>query len=394
MTTPQHDQLSRALAHEAEQFHGRGGTELEIGQVLARAGEIRRGRRMRASMLMAACVLAIVAPVGIVALDHDAKRQEPTPAQQVGDRSPLGLTGLDQGAAPHVAYVRSGSLHVDGTTYASKGEDYVDAAPYRGGVMLAVRGQDGGLTAHALGSGPKGSWPMEGGFAVSPGGSVVAFVQPDGTPVVVQGSTAYTLPRIPSGSGFEAVAVSGEDCKETAANAGCTVWVNSKGRRPAAWVSTSHGFTDRASADLVTVADTVPGRLLAGFTSFTDAGSCSAVEDAQGTRTWSTCDHRLLSFSPDGKRLLASAAYADGMGDTQLAVLDAATGTVGLDLHVADGGAITQMVWEDDTHVLATVFEGNRWGVVRIGLDGRRDLALAPVADSGGLESPFVLATR
>ena len=394
MNTPQHDQLTRALAREAEQFHGRGGTDLEIGQVLARAGSIRRGRRMRASVLMAACVLAVAAPVGIISLDHDSSRREPTPARQVQDRSPLGLTGLGQGAAPHLAFVQAGSLSLDGAVYKSKGEEYVDVAPYRGGVMLAVRGNDGELTAHVLGSGPHGSWPMSGGFAVSPGHNVVAFAQPDGTPVVVQGDTAFTLPKVPRGTGFEAVAVSGEDCKETASNAGCTVWVNSRGQKPEAWVSTSHGFADHADARFLNVADVFPGRLVAGYSSITDGGSCSTVDDTDGAAVWQTCDRRLLEFSPDGKHLLASAAYADGMGDTQLAVLDAATGKPALDLRTVDGDVITQMVWEDDSHVLAIVFEGGRWGVVRIGLDGRRELAVAPVRDSGDLASPFVLASR
>ena len=387
MNTPR-DSLTRSLGHEAEQFSARGGTELDLAQVLDRAGEIRRGRRMRASLLMAACVLAVAAPVGIVALDHDSARREPTPARPVVDHSPLTLSGLQPGAAPHTGYVVGRDLHRGTTTSRLPAGDRVVAfAAFKGGVMIAVRDSQGDLRARRLDSGP--TWPMSGGFAVSAGRDVVAFAQPDGTPVVVQGDTATTLPKIAAGSGFDAVAVSGEECTDT--STACSVWVDSRGQEPAAWISTAGGSAEPAGAGMVSVADVISGRLVAGTTSVTDTGSCSAVVDAGGTTVWSTCEHRLLSFSPDGRRLLASAAYADGLGDTGLTVLDAGTGKVGLDLSVADGGAITQMVWEDDTHVLAVVYQGNRWGVVRIGLDGRRELAVAPVRDSGDLGSPFVL---
>ena len=103
--------LSQRLAHEADQFTRRGGTELELSQVLARAGEIRRGRRMRATMLMAACVLAVVVPTALVA----AERQDshtPTPARKAErDLAPLQLSQLTQGRAPRNGYVADDTWH-------------------------------------------------------------------------------------------------------------------------------------------------------------------------------------------------------------------------------------------------------------------------------------------
>jgi hypothetical protein len=392
MNTP-HDSLSRSLDHEADQFSARGGSELDLAQVLDRAGEIRRGRRMRATMLMAACVLAIVAPVGIVALDHDKTRHEPTPARTVIDRSPLTLTGLRSGAAPQVGYVHGRDLHTGTTTSALPGKDrVVGFAALNGGVVFATRDAQGDMTAHLLDS--SNTWPMAGGFAVSPDRNVAAFVQPDGTVTVVQdgGSRYFDLGTIPTGTGLDAVAVSGENCSGRGEGDTCKVYVSSSGEKPASWVAAPHRAPAQLSApSSLFLSAAGRGDLLAWVTSVTDAGSCSEVFGADQRGLWRTCEHRLLSFSPDGRKVLASAAYADGLGDTQLAVLDAASGKVGLELKVADGGAITQMVWEDDTHVLATVYERNRWGIVRIGLDGQRELAAPLEPDSGDLESPFVL---
>ena len=398
MNTPQHDQLTRALAREAEQFHGRGGTELEIGQVLARAGEIRRGRRMRASLLMAACVLAIVAPVGIVALDHDTSRREPTPARQVQDRSPVRLAGLEHGDQPHTGYAEAGQFNLSSGSFgiARKGQTVAAVAQVGSSVLVATRDDQGELTAHVVddqGGTDGTTWPMQGSFATSPDGQVAAFVQPDGTPILVRAHDRRTLSPVRGKGAFTAAAISGLDC--TAPNpGGCTVWIDVDGQAPTVWRAYASGTTQQLDTDLRSVVDVADGGRAAGVVSVSDGGSCSKVGVLGDADLWQTCDRRLISFSPDGRHVLASAAYADGMGDTQLAVLDAATGKPTLDLQAADGDVITQMVWEDDSHVLAVVFEGGRWGVVRIGLDGRRELAVSPVRDSGDLASPFVLATR
>jgi hypothetical protein len=388
--TSNHD-LSDRLTSEADQFYARGGTDLDMRQVLDRAGEIRRGRRMRATMLMAACVLAIAVPTALVASHRDT-HPAPTPAHTVRiDRSPLTLDGLETGSEPRGGYVRDSALHSDGFDYTLDGERIAGFARFSGGLVVAVQNAAGDLRARRIGAAQ--TWPLAGGFTVSKGGHVVAFVQPDGTPVVLQsGETAYELPRIPRGSGFDAVAVAGEDCQETATNPGCTVWVASSGRTPESWVSTSHGSADLASTRLLRLADVVEGRWVAGITKVADDGSCSEVEAIDtATALWATCEHRFLAFSPDGTHLLASSAYADGMGDSELAILDSDTGKTVLDLRTADQAVLTQLVWEDASHVLADLYQDGRWAVVRIGLDGHREYAVPPVPGNDSDGSPFVL---
>src|SRR4051812_38812714 len=112
--------LNEHLTREADQFVRRGGTELDLAQVLDRAGEIRRGRRLRATLVMAACVLAIAVPTIVVAADHGSPGHRtpdrPTPAHEVKkDVSPLELTGLDQGRPPAGGYAQDSVIHTDGT---------------------------------------------------------------------------------------------------------------------------------------------------------------------------------------------------------------------------------------------------------------------------------------
>jgi hypothetical protein len=394
-----HD-LTQRLAREADQFTSRGGTELDISQVLDRAGEIKRGRRMRATIAMAACVLAIAVPTVLITVNHDGTREpSPAPAPKV-DSSPISLDGLKTGEEPEVGWMQGKVWHgPGGREYEWDQADVIAAAPVGDALLVATsdpQGQRANLVPPVSDEAQTvTSWPMEGGFAVSADGNAAAFVKPDGTPVLVQdsGGTTDTMPTIPRGSGFSAVAVTGENCNEAAAAAGCAVWVNSSGRKPEAWVSTSHGSADTPRPQLRSADDVSGSGILAGMTSANDDGSCSSAGPVDGEATWSTCRHQLGSFSPDDKHLSAFPAYYDGAGSSELAVLDAATGDVELDLHTTQDGYVRQVVWEDDEHLLAIVGEGTRAAILRIGLDGSREYAVPPTA-TDPYESPFVLPTR
>lgn len=398
--------LSRSLARHADQFARRGGSELEIDQVLARAGVIRRGRRMRATIVMAAVVAAIVVPVGIVSVGTNGN-ERPNPAEQVRiDDSPLTLDGLRTGAVPKIGYATSDAWHPRaGQTgqWAAEGR-ITGVARVGDGFVVALSDDEGNQMAEVVADDTSAVpgrthtvFDLSGGFAVSDGGNVVAFVKPDGTPVVVQdnGRTTYTLPRIPRGTGFEAAAVIGEDCAPpTAPAGGCVVWAVSHGDQPEAWAA-SHDSVGPSDLDLQSVTITVERGLIAGITEVKDdPTTCSAVlrfdEEAP---LWSICGHHPTAFSPAGTHLLAE-ADGDGLGTTGLALYDAETGKVLLELATADGAFIPQAMWEDDTHVLARVYENGRWAILRIGLDGSREYAVAPVAGFEDVDSPFVLPAR
>jgi hypothetical protein len=392
----EHD-LTTRLAREAERFDRLGGSALEIGQVLDRAGEIRRARRMRATVVMAAVVLAVAVPTAVVATKGHHDRPVTPAHQSKADTSPLTVDGLDAGPAPATGWfeheVWTGPdgtrLQISGgsdpAAVASVGDSLLVATAEENGMRVTLAPPAGGT------AGPAPSWPIDGALAVSRDGTLGAFVRPDGTPVVVrEDGTDHELPAIPRGSSFDAAAVSG-DCADS-----CTVWVSSRGERPESWTSTPRDGSRRLTAAVQTVTDVdSAGGLVAGIVEVRpDLTTCSAVESAVSrSPTWTTCDFRLTSFSPDETHVLAFGSIGDGLGDTELAVLDASSGTVRLHLRTADQAFIHQAVWEDDSHVLATVFQGGQWAVLRIGLDGEREYAVGP-APGEDMESPFVLPTR
>ncbi|HEX2892403.1 MAG TPA: hypothetical protein VHO29_00185 [Marmoricola sp.] len=391
--------LSQRLAHEADQFTRRGGTELELGQVLERAGEIRRGRRMRATLLMAACVLAIAVPTVLVATQRDTTHEpSPAPAPKI-DHTAITLDHLKTGAKPKTGWVQGTVWHgPDGQEFTWTNGRASAVATVGTSTLLALDEGNGGmratLTPPASGAAQSvTSWPMEGGFAVSPHDDVAAFVKPDGTPVLVAEGDTRELGRVPTGAGFTVAAITGTDCTRSNLS-GCTVWVNSQGSRPAVWVANADGPTRKVDTGQRQVADVDAHQRTLGIVSVSDTGSCSTAEViGGGPPLWKTCDHAPLSFSPDAQHVVATAAYRDGAGDSELAVLDSSTGKVRLDLTTAKGAFITQIMWEDDEHLLVAVGERQRNAVLRIGLDGRREYAVAPVTGDP-YESPFVLPSH
>ena len=131
---------------------------------------------------------------------------------------------------------------------------------------------------------------------------------------------------------------------------------------------------------------------MTGVISATDSGSCSAEQTINEVQLFSTCDAYLRTISPDGKHVLATQPYLDGVGDTVLAVFQA-DGKKVLDLTAAGQLNIRSMVWEDGEHVLALVADGNEFGVIRFGLDGTRELALGPDSGLDDMTPPFMIPT-
>ena len=410
--------LEEELPGDAELFEALGGRELDLDEVLARAGDIRRRRRTTTGLVAAAAVLALVAPAGIVLAGRDdasgpvplthptapaSTAVTPGPSPDPGTVHRIGVAALDGhpvGVLPTTGYVESGIWH-DPAGGAWKvpytaAAGVSDLARIGGRFLVATADDAGHRTALLVGRDPDAlvhSWPLAGGFAVSAGGGVAAFARPDGTPVVVQdgGRGWRELPRIGGVAGSEVAAVVGGDCGGQAADGGCTVFLDQRGEHPRAWVSTPHGAAG-ASAHLVSVADA--DGLVAGIAeSHPDLTTCSAVRTAEDRLVWRTCADRVVAFSPGGSRLLATGPVGDGLGDTELAVLDARSGDPLLRYRTVRGAVITRMVWEDDAHVLAVVFDRGLWAVVRAGLDGSVEIAVPPVPGQD-LDSPFVLPAR
>ncbi|MET3961174.1 hypothetical protein ABIE44_001108 [Marmoricola sp. OAE513] len=403
------DDLSTTLARQADRFAQRG-NPLELEQVIARAGEIRRGRRMRASIVMAAVVLAVAVPVGITTLSNNdpSGSKPPSFTQERRDQSPLALGDLKVGKAPKTGYVVDGAWKgpAGDLTLGTADDAPVAVAVLDGGLLVASPTLDGPLKASFIDESGKtvNTWPMDGySFAVSADGNVGAFMAPDGIPMVVQdaGSRSYELPKIASGGdSLDVAAVVGDNCSGRGEDALCTVTVNSSGEEPKVWLSTRYGKAEQIDGPYrkLVAADPNTG-YTAGITELKDdLSTCSAVHDNSfqddqliGKELWSTCQYRLLSFSPDGKYVLGTGSVGSGNGDSSLTVLEADTGKVVLDLDAADNAVIPGVVWEDSTHLLVNLLDTGRAGIERVSVKGTREYAVPPVTVPDATISAFKL---
>ncbi|MGY2873371.1 hypothetical protein ACVW00_000561 [Marmoricola sp. URHA0025 HA25] len=401
-------ELTRHLEQKADQFDRLGGARLDLSQVLDRAGEIKRGRRMRASLVMAAVVLAVAVPTGLVALDRDRTTDPVTPAHPVqSDDGALTLGDLKTGAPPAHGYAQDGTwqLPVAANGLSGLHGQVIRAAALEGGAMVAMGTGDGDQTAYfiyAEGGTLEQSWPVAGGFAVSPEGNVAAFVEPDGTVMAVQdgGSRYFEVAHLAGaasphgGAGrFSVAAVTGENCSGRSEEVGCTIYVDTTDATHEIWAVAPHQEPVLVKPQLIKLTGLTAAGAAIGQLSSSNDGSCWAALDQGDDQQWKTCTYALKAFSPDGQLVLAGSAQADGAGDTRLAVLDADSGKPVLDLTTAEGASVYDVQWEDASHVVATVSEGNRWAVLRVGMDGRREYAMSPVDGTDPYVSPFVLPT-
>lgn len=400
------DQLNRGLTDGAGLFEARGGRERTLEEVLGTARTIRRRRRAGVALVAAAVAAAVAVPIGLTLGSPQATvpppastgTPTPTPAPRRVDR--IGLGDLPVGAAPGTGWVQGRTWHAADRkvtrialppTYPSEG--HVVGVARLGSALLASVSSSPWAEAVLFkpGADPVPLGPVNGAIASSPDGSIAAFVAPSGRSVTTVQDDGHTVGSIPGptpvSQTLQAAAVTGEDCRAT--GTGCAVWLNDAGSRPRLWMAVA-AYGDSVVHRMQTLADIATDGHKAGIVSRTDSGTCSEVQDGSSHKLWGTCTARFTAFSPDGSRLLGTSAYGDGLGDAELAVFDAGSGRSQLQLRTTRGAVITQMAWEDDSHVLAVVLQGQRAAIVRIGVDGRAEYAVPPVPSAPDV-SPFVL---
>ena len=429
-----HDDLGRALRDHAETI-GAGEHPISFDDVRGRAHGIRR-RRMAATGLAAAAVLAVAIPTGMVVANRATTQPDLPPA---GSPTPQLTTPPDPSTSPNatddpgndtkvvvldnntdtrstkpgIAYLVDGGLLVgtaDGnvTLRMPDGDEasatrHYDAIARAGDAWLALWRDDQGRSFVDL--------VERGGIVVdtrratdtlaeSHDGSIAVYGTPDGNTVSFSSTDDNLVVTGPDAAkpGANPVAVLGSGtCKEAEPEGGgCTVFFNDNGTNPAGYYASSHGISDQV-ADLRSVGGVSKDGWVDGVVSADDFGSCSVMLDQDAREQWRTCDYTLGRFSPDGKYVLGHPAYRDGIGDGSVAILDARSGKVLVD-YKNDRQAqafINNAVWDTDGTVLATVFARGSWSLLRLTPQG--DLSL--VDDLGALGSdmdqvPLVLETR
>ena len=378
------DQLNRTLREHAEGVHG---APLAFDDVRGRATSIRRRRRL-ASGLGVAAAIAVIVPTAMFATQGDDSSPQPATALPTvtdtntpsptstpvmgSDPHALDVTGLPTGAPPAVPLVTDGDL-----TVASTGEASVRWTP--DGVVVEAGGQT------------FGPYPSSSGLARNAAGTAVAWATDEGEVMTWQDGYAEpnTLPN-PGLQGMRVVAVTGDGCVTGKVAGDCLVYVSGSDQNGVQKsVVIGRGATTPVDpgGSIIGVRDANEAGRVLGITEVDDTrpGTCSVVVDpavSGSTPLLATCDYALDEFSPDGSYVLASDTYGDGIGSGTIAVFETDGDRLSYrnNRSAKDIRFYNSAVWEDDTHVLFTLFQDGTWSMVRMGVDGALELALPPQA--------------
>ena len=347
------------------------------------------------AVLLAATALALTSSL-VPAVQASEQR-----SGKAAPRTVLDVRNLEQGAPPSIAWTSrtAGKTVIHGTdgTTTPVSNNVVALAPMGSGyVVQTARNRPTTVRwIGADGSPGRREWRAGYGLAVSPLGHVVAFAGRRGRVWTIdqEGDRVLRFNPVPVTGTAHAVSVTGENCKEGEGDPGfgCSIAVNGPHR---AFYTSSHGIVDRVPH--LRLATTGRGRWQGGITSLSDMGSCSAMLRSWRV-TWRTCDNQLSDISPDNRHVLGTPAYADGFGPKVLDLLATADGSVVHSFtHARNGHSATYFgeVWEDAEHVLVVTYQDGELAVVRLGVDGSMEYAVAPRRAPMDTGAPFQLQTR
>jgi hypothetical protein len=421
------DRLSRALQERSEDV---GGHPIGLDDVKGTARRIRR-RRTAAGLAAAAVVLAVGVPVGFAATGTSADRAIPvaqatpstsaspsatvsptvtpppttapaTPSQSpvtsTPDASaavPLTARGAATGAAPRVGYLQGDRLHNGDGTVQTLPAAYTNVTSFHGG-WLAATFKQGETSVLELDGSDRvvASSPGSDSFALSQDGTMVSWFTVPG-----QGKTGSLWSADLSGMG--------NGRSSTSIPAGTQVtpigWVRTGvvyeafQQEAQVWTTDFAGHTRQLPGLIAATGALQSDDLVAGQTSSSGTGSCWTVMVAgSGKRLWNTCDFALGRFSPDGRYVIGTDAYADGAGGRTVAILDAHTGKVVEEYRVPDSAqAFTgDSAWEENGNLLTILNEDGAWHMLRLSPHGQVQQALAPVPGTVDNGAPWRFTAR
>jgi hypothetical protein len=337
---------------------------------------------------------------------------EPTPTAPTPSASSTGSTGspeaitvslkgLKPGATPGLAYLLhegpAWRLMLPGGGSVPVGRAYYDFAMTGGSGFVGMRIGDASVVDVVDGSGSVTHTEKAIGYqlAVTPDGQMVGWVRPGGVPVDYEVATDEVLtgPKVQGGTDLAALAGK-KTCREAESEVNGCLWLVADGDQ-GTWGASSHGIVDQLPG-LGTAADIDDDGYVVGISSTSDEGSCSVFIRAWRKPRWETCDYRLRTFSPQGSRISATNAYADGLGDTQLAVLGR-DGSVQQEFRAARGVTFMTARWEDEDHLLVVAYaqgkSQNGWSILRLGVDGSAEVAVPAIAGDD-YQARLVLPSR
>lgn len=185
---------------------------------------------------------------------------------------------------------------------------------------------------------------------------------------------------------LDLTALDGRDCTVS-----CVAYVETPGQ---AWFVTTAGAQKRVPG-FVVVTDS-DERYRTGYTEQTlpDGYPCGAVvRRSDAATTWKGCNWIGTVISPDGRFSHQQPNHTDGWGARSIRFLGSSSGTVH---SLFTSGVIQSAVWEDGSHMIATVMlpgegEQMRWAVYRLGTDGSAERVTGFRAGPESGVSPFRL---
>jgi hypothetical protein len=318
----------------------------------------------------------------------------------------LDVSDLPTGAAPAIDYVADGTLHPsDGGAFdvtsrytpvqvvlMADGARVWETAEKNGNRYVEIQDTDGGFHDPV---------PTTSDLRVNTPHSIVAWLGAGGQVTIWEGWASEPRPLgdpVPGsdlrlgpimGSGTASPGQAGPDCRQY----GCSVVVNVRDTQRQPWEVTETGSRPLTDGGYLEMSDASDAGLSIGFTKFTDTMTCSRLLGGGEFRGFDTCGVQLLRFSPDGQRIQGYPGYFDGAGPGGIYMYDL-DGRLFQRMSTAHTQAtVGASVWEDDTHLLASVYQGGDWSLVRIASDGSMEYAVPPSPGVDVTEDPFVLPT-
>lgn len=314
---------------------------------------------------------------------------------------------MRSGPAPQLAWFNDSTVHIGAKSVAISDGDILQVAVLKGRLVtreflpdgptpnatapagpspagteenpnvVRVRGLDGELTAE---------YPaVNSRIVTNAKRNIVAWIDKDGTPKALQDGQEepVDVAKAARGESPDAVAVLGNDCvhgPETVPGAGCTVFYTvMRGTKPAPLLASNHGYVAVASDKITELQDVSTRQAMVGLVGSPGKKLCSRYEGEDGTYT--TCTVMPRTFSPDDAHLTGfPAEVTEGPAMDRITILNAKTGKPVLTARAQNGKwTFWDAVWEDNSHVLLVVNRDNKFAMVRLGLDGSMERALAPV---------------
>lgn len=377
MNTPLEDQVHDALHRRVDPLQR---APFTVTDVRRRARGIQR-RRAAAAGVAVAAVLAVTVPFGLAATGPAQRTDVPPATESPTPVVASGTVMVDPNSAETLARTTVPLLDVDapslitpdGTT--GLPGPFAVLAPYLDG-WVGVQMDEGAGTLRFLDAdgAVQDDGSPTGGLVGNPDGTRVAWSEYTGSrwEVVVadpSGSTEpvrTTFPPAPQDHRVEPVGfVAGDQVAVRAFDdtLDAKTYVV-RGDRPVE----VPGLLEADSASAAT-------GLVAGLSSLTADGACSAAVDGTGTTVWETCEHAIGAFSPSGAYVVGTDPEADGDGSPTVSVLDGRTGEEVVTFEAAlprrtVGGFWSQVAWEGDEALVVRLFRGEEYAMMRLGLDG------------------------